>query len=296
MFPAFTKKLVVLFLMAFIGLGSFARAQSQTGSVPDYPIDTRLFTNPKDYFKSKIPRTVYQIYKAKKSPPGWSDNTIPPDEAVAYAAAGQGAALYVPASYNNTKSFGLYLHISPGNRGVDPSPEWRALMDKLNLIYISPHNTQNGVPMWRRVALAMDSMATVKAHYKIDNIRVYVGGLSGGGHMAMMCQMLYPEYFQAAISHAAQSYLPDIGGSGHFPGLTLRDVDSADRKKKKWVVISGDKDFNYAEIRQSSEKWKAARFDYRFIDVPGMGHENASAKALEDALAWAGAAGPSPRR
>lgn len=50
------------------------------------------------------------------------------------------------------------------------------------------------------------------------------------------------------------------------------------------MVISGDKDQNYKEILKTSEQWKSARANYRFIDVPGMGHTNASPEKIEEAL------------
>lgn len=53
-------------------------------------------------------------------------------------------------------------------------------------------------------------------------------------------------------------------------------------------VISGDKDQNYQEILSSSRSWESNGFDYRFFDVPGMGHVNASPASLEEALKWIG--------
>ena len=104
--------------------------------------------------------------------------------------------------------------------------------------------------------------------------------------MAMMCHMIYPEYFSGSISHAAQSYLPSSKGAGHFPGLNLNDTQTGVRKKHKWDVISGDKDSNYQKILTTSQEWLQAGFRYKFFDVKGMGHSTASASALEPVLEW----------
>ncbi|NDC79454.1 MAG: hypothetical protein EBZ67_16535 [Chitinophagia bacterium] len=97
--------------------------------------------------------------------------------------------------------------------------------------------------------------------------------------------------FVGAVSHAAQSYLPGFPpGStwGHFPGLEISDFTQGPLKKRKWVVISGDKDKNYSEVLATSKDWDARKLPYRFIDVPGMAHTNASPEKLEEALHWVG--------
>ena len=50
----------------------------------------------------------------------------------------------------------------------------------------------------------------------------------------------------------------------------------------------GDKDQSYQEILNSSKLWEKGRYQYRFINVPGMGHRNAPADSLEEALKWIG--------
>jgi hypothetical protein len=290
------KRLLVMVGVGCLGYGlSFGAVE--TGLKKDVSIDTRMFKTTPDYFKAKVPKKIYRAYKDGKSPSNWKDNGMTPEQAVEYKAGEENMVVYVPAAYDGTKPYGVYVHISPGAQGIAPSKEWQALMDKLNMIYLSPNKTQNDSPAWRRVVLAVDGFATVKAHYKINEKRVYVGGLSGGGHMGMMCQMLYPEIFQGAISHAAQSYLPGNreGDFGHFPGLTLTDAKSEVRKDRKWVVISGPKDQNYKIIQETSKAWTTAKFPYTFIDVENMGHENAPAEALEKAFIWMGADKESPK-
>lgn len=292
-------KTICTLAVAALFVPAFGHAEPQpapqTGLNPALPLDTKLFKTTKDYFKARIPKKIYTAFKDGRIPTNWGKdvNSMTPEKCVEYNAAEESTVLYVPATYDGSAAFGVYLHNSPGGQGIQPSAEWQALMDKLKLIYISPNRAQNESPAWRRIVLAMDSLATVKAHYKIDANRAYVGGWSGGGHVGMLCQMLYPEYFQGAISHAAQSYLPAPmpggGGGGHFPGLTLADAKSELRKQRKWAVIFGDKDGNYQAILDTSKQWKDERFQYKPFFVKGMEHENASAAALEEALVWMGA-------
>ncbi len=281
---------VVLLMTGWAGAGpahmaASAEGKPATGLIQDFPIDAKLFKTPREYFAKNVPGKIYRAYKARKNifcAKGTPEEDLSHDGQ-------QGALVYVPASYDGSKPFGLYLHYSPGARGIAPSREWQALLDKFELIYVSAHQTANSTPDLHRIGLGVDSVASVKQHYKIADERVFVGGLSGGGHMGMFTQMMFPEVFHGAVSHAAQSYLPTATTGGHFPGLQLGDIKSPPRNLRKWVVISGDKDKNYEEIKKTSKDWQHAHLLYKFIDVPGMAHANASAAALEEALTWIGA-------
>lgn len=261
---------------------------ARTGLLPSMAIDTRAFKTLHECFATSVQRKVLTAYKMKKGMGALEANHPTPEQCFAYDE-GQTTVVYVPASYDGTEPFGVYLHNSPGQQGIHPSKPWQDLMDKLKLIYISPNGAGNDAADLRRVILALDSLASVKHRYKINDERVYVGGLSGGGYVGMCCQMFYPEIFHGAISHAAQSYLPTATKAGHFAGLTLGDAKSGPRSQRKWAVISGDKDKNYHEIIDTSKEWTHARFQYKFINVPGMGHQNAAAEPFEEALLWIGA-------
>ncbi|MBK1791228.1 prolyl oligopeptidase family serine peptidase [Persicirhabdus sediminis] len=261
----------------------------ETGMMSKVPIKAKLFADTEDYFSGKIPKSVYQMFKRDRIPSTWRNaNDISPEECVEYKQSEHTLNIYVPADYTPDQAFGLYVHIRPNDQLEHrASSEYRELFDELGIIYVSPDGTSNSQSSWRRIVLAVDSMAHAFKFYNIDRERVYIGGFSGGGHMAMMTQMIYPEYFQGAISHAAQSYLP-TRGIGHFPGVSMSDINSSPRKQKKWCVISGSKDQNYAEIIKTSKEWEKTKLDYKFINSPLMAHTPAPAEALREALAWMG--------
>lgn len=263
------------------------KVEVKTGLIKDFHIDTKLFSNSKDYFKDPIQQKVYKAFKDGKIPESWKENNkIAPDECVGFKPGEFTALIYVPEDYYGKQPYGIYMHISPMQNGINPG-QYRELMKKMKMIYVSGNDAGNDISLLRRIAISMDAMASVMAHYNIDRKRVVSGGTSGGGHVGMFCQMMYPQYFQGAISHAAQSYLPGRKGDyGHFPGLELSDAKKAPRMDNRWVVISGDKDQNYKTIIETSKDWDKEKFRYLFIDVPGMTHDNASPEKLEEALNW----------
>lgn len=268
--------------------GTSERKSLQTGAIADLPIDVKMFPTPQEYFSSSVQKKVYRAYKDREGMGRTSVNTLTPEECVAYQDA-LTTYVCVPPAYDGTEAYGVYLHNSPHTTGIRASGAWQKVMQELKLIYISPNHGGNNVADLRRVVLALDSLATVKQLYHVDPQRVYVGGLSGGGFIGMLCQMYYPEVFFGAISHAAQSYLPGKSSSGHFAGLSLSDARRPPRRERGWVVISGSKDRNYEVIKSTSKAWEREKFNYTFIDIEGMGHENASAESLKEALLFVGA-------
>jgi len=258
---------------------------AKTGYMNHVEIREPAYATSKEYLEGANAKAVYDAFAKGNFPKEWDANKGPIEEMFSYE---NGAMIvYVPAHYDPAKPMGVYLHVSANDEGHELI-NCQPVMDRLSLIYACPKGTSNKQPMMRRVKLAVDALAAVKKQWNVDEKRVCVGGLSGGGHMAMLTHAMFPQWFRASISHAAQSYLPGNGGCGHFPGLAVRDITGKDCKDHKWVVISGDKDFNYKEILKTSAEWKAERANYLFIDVPGMGHVNASPEKLEEALKWVG--------
>jgi predicted esterase len=264
-----------------------APAKAVTGWIQDFAIARPAFVETSPYLSHPNAKAVYQSFAKGGFPPEWTTNKKDAKAEFAYDAASARTIVYVPAGYDGSKPFGVYLHVSPGDNGENMKG-YAPVMDRLNLIYISPKGSSNDQPMLRRIKLAVDALASVQAQYRTDPKRVSVGGLSGGGHMGMLIHAMFPDTFMGSVSHAAQSYLPLSGSSGHFPGLESRDLRSGVLKDHKWCVISGNKDQNYAEIQKTSELWEANRMNYKFFDVPGMGHSNAAPEPLEAALKWIG--------
>ena len=260
-----------------------------TGHRKDLPISHRLFPEVDDYYRDRDRRSMRKALESGAEDDqeiylkGNFDEWIKRDPAL------DTYQIYVPPSYDGTKPYGLLIYVNPGYPHNLPS-EWFPLFDSFKLIAVAADNVGNDKTMPRRIQTSMDALATAEKLYQIDPERRVVTGLSGGGHMAMVIAANYPDYFIGAVSHAAQSYLPSAAGygHGHFPGFTLDDFTSSKRKHLKWIVVSGDKDFNYQAILDTSKKWDENKLQYRFLDVPGMGHQHSEPGPLKEALLWVG--------
>ncbi|MDR2844539.1 MAG: hypothetical protein LBV28_00395 [Puniceicoccales bacterium] len=260
-------------------------ATLKPGTHGDLPITQRHFANARAFSNDPGARKLFKSYAnpgfkwERREAWGKDVNKGKPETWVEYGAGK--LLIYVPDNYDGSAAFGVYLHVSPV-RGTGVPRGYESVLRERKLIFVSPYEADNDRPYVERVAKALDALATAKTLVKVDTKRVIVGGLSGGGHIAFLTQMLFPDLFKGAVSHAAQSYL-----SGHFPGYSVADCkQGARRSRVKWAVISGDKDFNYKEILDTSAVWKKESMPYRFFDVKGMGHSDAPAENFAEALDW----------
>jgi hypothetical protein len=270
-----------------------SRAAKQRGLFDPAPITKRAFGRPEGYLESLHVQRCVQAYR-------WPDET--PLEAVSYDAAGERLAIWAPENYDGVTPFGVYVCISPSPRAWQPDAEYQALFAKHRLIVVSAHDAGNGLPMFRRLALALDGLATVHDQYETDAGRFYVGGVSGGGISSTHACFLYPEHFGAAFNIVRGAmidpYTMERDVPGHYeqgtvygntwPYLKAEDWKkiSSERPDSRWVFISGDQDYNYDFAKASAAQWQKYGFTARFFDVPGLGHRNAPAEWFEKALLW----------
>jgi len=98
------------------------------------------------------------------------ETAISPDEQITWE-------VYVPDSYQSEKPAGLMVYISPSKSGEIPQ-RWKSVMDRYNIIWISANRSGNKVLVARRAIFAIVAPTLASKHYKIDNERIYLSGLS----------------------------------------------------------------------------------------------------------------------
>ena len=272
------------------------RLSKLVGAFPNSPLTTRAYPKPADYLDGH----VFQGY-LERTPPDYRKQNL---DALDYAIAEQSAALFVPPNYDESQAFGVYVFVNAGNGTRLPSADYRNLFEKYRLIYITANRSGNKEVMSRRLELALDSLATVNAAYRIDPKRCYVGGVSGGGIMSTMINFLRPEHFRAAINIVRGALLEPYvmrkavtyGGGAYEAGSKFNPfIPRLENKHgklskaygdKRWVFISGDQDFNYEFSQASGPQWSKHGYRAKSFDVPGMGHTNAPVATFEEALHW----------
>lgn len=213
------------------------------------------------------------------------DTGLTPETAVGWTKSpGNGTGtmiLYVPPNYDGSEAFGVLVYISPGDGGVELLPGWDRVLQEKKLIYCSPLGTSNKQADMRRIALALDSVATVRASYKVDPNRLIVSGTSGGGAVATTIGVNYAEFL--AIDCSRGTY-PD--SELCFPYLDAGDIRQVARQKKRFAWVSGPKDRNYPSIKKGVAAWSDAGVESKLFEDPNQGHAAATEDLLRQALSW----------
>ncbi len=196
---------------------------------------------------------------------------------------------YCPSDYDGKEQLGVYIHISPGNRGTVPSRGYQEMMDKHRLIYASPNGTGNDQADMRRCALALDSLAQLRKDYSVDENRIYIGGTSGGGAEATFATFLYPQDFRAAFNSVRYFVLES---NSCLPFADKSDFRKSRRNKQPFAFISGPEDSNYGHMPRSEKSFRENGFVVRFFDIPGMKHQMATAETFDKVMQWVEANNP----
>lgn len=218
--------------------------------------------------------------------------------------------IIVPKDYDGSKAYGLLVFIHPNNTVNLDRFYGRVIEDVLakhQLIWVSYNNAGNDVLPNVRLGLAIDAVHNMTKRYRIDDTRVYVSGLSGGGRMTCMAGIYYPQVFTGAVPIVGTLYFRDAKlpedpalrslirpappeGASVWPrGLLKPSAKTLAKMKKqqRWVLLAGENDYNMPQMRahfeQGFERDKFERAHY--LEVKGMGHNYPDAQWYDRALA-----------
>jgi predicted esterase len=196
-----------------------------------------------------------------------------------YDLATESFSLYVPPAYDpEGEPYGVVVWVSAFDDGAIPA-ELRPVFDERRLIWIGPHNAGNRRHLFPRAGLVLDAALNVERSYSVDPDRIFVSGLSGGGRMAAMHAVVYPEVFAGGFPIiGVTTYLnvaPESNPGQLVPQFARPSSDMLDRAKRQpLVIMTGSGDFNREECRATAAAYEQDGFTaLHLLDIDGMGHE-----------------------
>lgn len=234
----------------------------------------------------------------------------PQERMPAYDPADHVFQLVVPKDYDGSEAYGVLVFIHPKNNISIERFYGRSIQELLaqhKLIWVSYSDAGNPVMPNIRLGLALDAVHNVQKKYRIDQRRVYVSGISGGGRMTCVAGIYYPQVFTGMLPMAGTTYFRDVKlpedpelralikpappeGATVWPRHLFEP--SARRlkemtQKQHWVLLAGETDYNMPQMRAHYEQgFKRDGFKHaHYLEVPGMGHVYPDAKWYGKALA-----------
>ncbi len=174
----------------------------------------------------------------------------------------------------------MLVWISPSPSGVLPN-EWRPLMDKHRLIWVGPDHAGNDREIWQRLGLPLDAVHNTKHRYRIDETRIYIAGLSGGGRCASRLGIVYADVFRGTLAIVGCDFyraLESTSRPGKFWRPTFRrpkgPIFRFARQRSRHVLLTGETDANREQTLVTYEQgYLKDKFQHvHYLEVPNMGH------------------------
>ena len=227
---------------------------------------------------------------------GWPLESIQKQIDINYDLAQESYNAFVPPAYDGTEPYGLFVYISAGDDGGPPG-DWKDVLTRHKIIWIGARKAGNKRAVMVRIGLAFDAVEGMKARYKIDPKRIYISGTSGGGKVASVLGVEYPEVFNGGFYFiGADFYRPVPSTPGRaWPkaySLPVPKLVAAEKRGSRHVLLTGEGDMNRDPIVAFAAAFKADGFLHvTLLDVPGLGHKLPAVEWFEKGKAGVRAVG-----
>jgi hypothetical protein len=204
--------------------------------------------------------------------------------------------VYVPRSAGPGGKYGLLVWISPGPNGGAPREDWLAALNRHKLIWVGPNHVGNEVDGLLRAYMSLDAVRNAKQQFPIDDARVFVAGMSGGGRLASRAAVVAADTFTGGgmfvcgcdFYRDVPEVANDIHGRyyrGFWPKPDPKLLKLA--KQHRYVLVTGTEDMNRLNTHSVHDGFLKATFAHvTLFEVPGMGHTVPDGAWFEKALTF----------
>jgi pimeloyl-ACP methyl ester carboxylesterase len=189
--------------------------------------------------------------------------------------------IYIPSGPPGQDGYGLVVYIAPSS-GPTRLRDWGESLDGHRLILVSAQGSGNEMnTLDRRVPLALLAYENVRARFPINGKRVYVMGFSGGGRVAEIVALAYPDIFKGAVLNAGSDPIDGKDGNYKSAAVLFRAF-----QRSRLVFITGENDLDH--LRRDGVTQESLRascvLDVRTELAPRLGHKPIDGFALDRVL------------
>lgn len=178
----------------------------------------------------------------------------------------QSYVIYLPSAYHVDRSWPILYVFDPGARGALAAQRFERAAERFGWIVAASNNSRNG--SWQRSLDAMQAMwDDTHARLRIDDLRVYGAGFSGGARVASQVGILSRAFAGVILCGA--------GFAGDVPEQVPFAVFGA----------AGTDDFNNPELRHLDRTLATRHIPHR-LDVFDGGHEWPPDSVVLHAFEW----------
>ena len=198
--------------------------------------------------------------------------------------------IYVPKGYEPGRPYGLFVWVSAGPEGRVPD-HWTPVFDEHHLIAVGPNYVGNDRPVVWRTYMALEAVRQAKQRFTIDDERIYVSGVSGGGRIASHVAVMGADTFTGGFYVVGCNFWKDVPAAeeGRFYEGFWKRPDARTLKKaratNRYVLLTGSEDGNRVNTKCVYDGYLKDKFAHvEYIEVPGMGHTIPDAARFEEGI------------
>jgi predicted esterase len=178
-----------------------------------------------------------------------------------------------PKKYSNKKMYPLLLVLHGAySNNFDSEPYWLSILDKKQLFLASLQSSQivsDHHHVWDDQDTALkdveNAYSTLKEHYRIDNSKVILGGISHGAEIALIT------IFSNRVP--AKGFISAIPSVGAFTQQFVKNNSFQNKEKGlKGCIIAGEKDPRYNKQKAVNEFLNKKGIPTQFHSYPELGH------------------------
>lgn len=221
----------------------------------------------------------------------WPEPTLEDHVLQDYRVAEQSFELHVPQGCRLTPGCGLLVWIANSDSGHLPF-RWKRAVEDAGLLWVGANASGDERPLAVRVNLALDAVENLRRLAVVDERRIYVAGFAGGGRVASVAALLYPDAFRGGLFLLGAEFFETIPASepgvrvwvAAFPPPPERLRRRA-AEQGRYVLVAGEKASGRAEMADLVNGFRAEGFRHvTLLEVPGLGFEMPSGTTLRRAL------------
>lgn len=185
--------------------------------------------------------------------------------------------LYVPRGYDASKPAGVIVFINRWGNSGGSRKAYNALLDEKNLIWAGVLRAGDKTPMNERMMRALITPTMLAQEYALDPERVYIGGFSGGAHVATILATAKPAMFRGGLY---------VGGT--VPWKDNKEPAAVELMRKNcYVFLGGSNDISLTTLQRTAKQYKGAGIsDSKVIVMPNQRQEMPGPYHLREAIEY----------
>lgn len=169
----------------------------------------------------------------------------------------------VPDDYNKNTPYGLFVFINSIDTAYMP---YTKELKKRHMIGVCVAKGGNDRSTWLRMHFALDAVYNIQKRYNIDERRVVISGISGGGFVSSRLAIGFADIFTGAL------YL--MGCESYTMNQSFSKEQQARIKfENRYVFVTGGSDFNKPVTMRVHSAYTSSGFkNATYIEYPHLGH------------------------